>query len=90
MTYKDPNFNKKIILITVGPGFIRVVLKVFFHDLWPFIKHYIFKLGFLNQVLGFFMVFGNFERTFYRYIKLKEVQKNWIPPSSNSVFILNK
>ena len=53
------------------------ILKAFLHGLWSFIKHYIFKLGFLDGGPGFVIAFGNFEGTFYRYVKLTEVQKNW-------------
>jgi len=47
----------------------------FFHGLWSFIKHYFFKLGFLDGGPGFVIAFGNFEGTFYRYIKLYEHNK---------------
>jgi hypothetical protein len=51
------------------------------HGFWSFIKHYIFKLGFLDGGPGFVIAFGNFEGTFYRYIKLTEAQANWKMPS---------
>jgi len=66
------------------------VFKAFLHGFWSFIKHYIFKLGFLDGGPGFVIAFGNFEGTFYRYIKLTEAQKNWKLPSSNSIHNLNK
>jgi hypothetical protein len=53
--------------------------------LWSFIKHYIFKLGFLDGGPGFVIAFGNFEGTFYRYIKLMENQKKWKPPITKSI-----
>ena len=53
------------------------IFKAFLHGLWSFIKHYIFKLGFLDGGPGFVIAFGNFEGTFYRYVKLTEAQKNW-------------
>ena len=56
------------------------VLKAFLHGLWSFIKHYFFKLGFLDGGAGLVIAFGNFEGTFYRYIKLTEDQSNWITP----------
>ena len=56
------------------------VLKAFFHGLWSFIKHYIFKLGFLDGGAGFVIAFGNFEGTFYRYIKLTEAKSDWTAP----------
>ncbi|HIC40339.1 MAG TPA: glycosyltransferase family 2 protein, partial [Piscirickettsiaceae bacterium] len=57
------------------------VFKAFIHGLWSFIKHYIFKLGILDGGAGFVIAFGNFEGTFYRYIKLTEAQSNWKAPS---------
>ena len=57
------------------------VFKAFLHGFWSFIKHYIFKLGFLDGGPGFVIAFGNFEGTFYRYLKLTEAQKKWILPS---------
>ncbi len=61
------------------------VFKAFLHGFWSFIKHYIFKLGFLDGGAGFVIAFGNFEGTFYRYIKLIEKQKKWSTPSVNSI-----
>ena len=58
----------------------------FIHGLWAFLKHYIFKLGFLDGGPGFVIAFGNFEGTFYRYIKLTEVQKNWDIPKVNPIY----
>ena len=66
------------------------VFKAFLHGSWSFIKHYIFKLGFLDGGPGFVIAFGNFEGTFYRYIKLTEAQKNWSPPSTNPINKPNK
>ena len=57
------------------------VFKAFLHGFWSFTKHYIFKLGFLDGGPGFVIAFGNFEGTFYRYLKLTEAQKNWTSPS---------
>jgi len=61
------------------------VLKAFFHGLWSFIKHYFFKLGFLDGGAGFVIAFGNFEGTFYRYIKLYERQSNWKTPEESPI-----
>jgi glycosyltransferase involved in cell wall biosynthesis len=61
------------------------VLKAFFHGLWSFIKHYIVKLGFLDGGAGFVIAFGNFEGTFYRYLKLTESQKKWNPPQTQPI-----
>jgi hypothetical protein len=54
------------------------------HGLWSFVKHYVFKLGFLDGWAGFVIALGNFEGTFYRYVKALEVQKGpeWRAPHS--------
>jgi glycosyltransferase involved in cell wall biosynthesis len=52
------------------------------HGLWAFLKHYIFKLGFIDGWAGFVIAFGNFEGTFYRYAKRYEESQNWAPPPS--------
>ena len=61
------------------------VLKAFLHGLWAFIKHYFFKLGFLDGGAGFVIAFGNFEGTFYRYVKLTERQSQWQFPSLDPI-----
>ena len=66
-------------------GIKSSVLKAFFHGLWAFIKHYIFKLGILDGGAGFVIAFGNFEGTFFRYIKLMEAQNKWKMPQSNPI-----
>ena len=52
------------------------------HGAWAFFKHYIFKLGFLDGWPGFVIALGNFEGTFYRYVKALETQKGvqWQSP----------
>lgn len=52
------------------------------HGAWAFLKHYIFKLGFIDGWAGFVIAFGNFEGTFYRYAKRYEQAQNWTPPLS--------
>jgi glycosyltransferase involved in cell wall biosynthesis len=52
----------------------------FGHGVWSFLKHYIFKLGFIDGWAGFVIAFGNFEGTFYRYAKRYEQQQDWAPP----------
>ena len=66
-------------------GEIGGVFKAFLHGFWAFNKHYIFKLGFLDGGPGFVIAFGNFEGTFYRYIKLAEVQNKWIQPITKPI-----
>jgi glycosyltransferase involved in cell wall biosynthesis len=52
------------------------------HGLWAFLKHYIFKRGFIDGWAGFVIAFGNFEGTYYRYAKRYEQAQNWAPPPS--------
>ena len=55
------------------------------HASWAFLKHYIFKRGFIDGWAGFVIAFGNFEGTFYRYAKRYEEMQNWKPPASEPV-----
>ncbi len=55
------------------------------HGLWSFLKHYFFKLGFIDGWAGFVIALGNFEGTFYRYAKRYEETQNWQPPPSQPV-----
>ena len=64
--------------------------KAFLHGFWSFFKHYILKLGFLDGGPGFVIAFGNFEGTFYRYIKLLEEQKEWKSPKNQPIQSSNK
>ena len=38
--------------------------------------------NFIDDWLGFVIAFGNFEGTYYRYIKRHEAARNWTPPPS--------
>jgi len=64
--------------------------KAFFHGLWSFFKHYILKRGFLDGGPGLVIAFGNFEGTFYRYIKLTETQAEWKTPKSEPIHKVDK
>jgi len=61
--------------ITMGSALI--------HGIWSFVKHYVFKRGFLDGWPGFVIALGNFEGTFYRYVKAIEAQKGdaWKAPT---------
>ena len=56
-----------------------------FHGCWAFIKHYIFKRGFLDGWPGFIIALVNFNGTFYRYAKLTERQATWTYPQSERI-----
>jgi glycosyltransferase involved in cell wall biosynthesis len=51
------------------------------HGIWAFVKHYVFKRGFLDGWAGFVIALGNFEGTFYRYAKRIELDRAWQPPA---------
>ena len=57
------------------------------HGIWSFVKHYVFKRGFLDGWAGFVIALGNFEGTFYRYVKALEIQKGeaWKSPVEPTV-----
>jgi glycosyltransferase involved in cell wall biosynthesis len=55
------------------------------HGVWSFLKHYVFKLGFIDGWAGFVIAFGNFEGTFYRYAKRYEETQGWQPPKSGPI-----
>jgi hypothetical protein len=55
------------------------------HAIWAFLKHYIFKLGFIDGWAGFIIAFGNFEGTFYRYAKAYEEKQNWQLPEGKPI-----
>jgi Glycosyltransferases involved in cell wall biogenesis len=55
------------------------------HGIWSFLKHYIFKLGFIDGWAGFVIALGNFEGTFYRYAKRYEQVQGWKPPESHTI-----
>jgi len=79
--YKANRYSSLGALKLQDKGVNGGVLKAFFHGFWSFIKHYFFKLGFLDGRAGFVIAFGNFEGTFYRYLKLTERQSEWKIPT---------
>lgn len=56
-----------------------------FHGVWSFLKHYVFKLGFIDGWAGFVIALGNFEGTFYRYAKRYEETQEWREPESKKL-----
>jgi glycosyltransferase involved in cell wall biosynthesis len=53
--------------------------KALVHAKWAFLKHYVFKRGFLDGWAGFIIALSYFEVTFYRYAKAVELehQESW-------------
>ena len=54
------------------------------HAAWTFVKHYVFKRGFLDGWAGFVIALSHFEYTFYRYVKAYETSqgKPWREPEA--------
>ena len=50
--------------------------------LWAFVRTYLFQLGFLDGRVGFLIAFHSAETTFYRYLKLWEVNRSKSAASS--------
>ena len=83
--HKSNRYSSLGVSKLIDKGKKGTVFKAFIHGLWSFIKHYIFKLGFLDGGPGFVIAFGNFEGTFYRYIKLAEIQSEWKTPTVKKI-----
>ena len=83
--YKANRYSSLGATKLIEKGVKGSIFKAILHGFWAFIKHYIFKLGFLDGGPGFVIAFGNFEGTFYRYIKLTEKQSNWKEPETISI-----
>jgi glycosyltransferase involved in cell wall biosynthesis len=54
--------------------------RAFGHATWAFLRHWVFKRGFLDGWAGFIIAFSYFEVTFYRYAKAVELeqQQDWM------------
>ena len=88
--YKTNRYSTLGVIKLQDKGTTGSIFKALLHGLWSFFKHYIFKLGFLDGGPGFVIAFGNFEGTFYRYIKLAEAQANWKAPNINPIHKVQK
>jgi glycosyltransferase involved in cell wall biosynthesis len=83
--YKANRYSTLGVKKLLAKGKTGGVFKAFLHGFWAFNKHYILKLGFLDGGPGFVIAVGNFEGTFYRYIKLTEQQSNWKVPNTKPI-----
>jgi hypothetical protein len=52
------------------------------HATWSFVQHLFIKRGLFDGRAGFAIAFGNFEGTYYKYMKLYEKNSDWEPPAS--------
>jgi glycosyltransferase involved in cell wall biosynthesis len=50
--------------------------KALTHGLWAFLRTYLLRMGFLDGEEGLMLAISNAEATYYRYLKLYEIQKN--------------
>jgi len=62
-------------------------IDVIAHAVWAFLKHYLFKRGFLDGWPGFVIALGNFDGTFYRYLKAMESARaiDWAEPRQDPI-----
>ena len=74
--------NQYTWLVTGVAGFIGSNLAFYFQQKYPQSKIIIFDCFRNEEVLSN----GNFEGTFYRYIKLTEAQEKWIRPKVKPIF----
>jgi glycosyltransferase involved in cell wall biosynthesis len=88
--YKANRYSSLGVAKLLEKGVDGSIFKAFLHGFWSFFKHYVLKLGFLDGGPGFVIAFGNFEGTFYRYVKLTEAQNNWSPPKNKPINKSNK
>ncbi|MBV4359179.1 glycosyltransferase family 2 protein [Pinibacter aurantiacus] len=52
------------------------------HGIWSFLQTYFFRGGILDGRAGFAIAFYDFYYTFYKYLKLKELQAGWKEPEN--------
>jgi glycosyltransferase involved in cell wall biosynthesis len=57
----------------------------FGHAVWAFLKHYVFKAGFIDGWAGFVIALQSFESTFYRYAKRCEAVQKWTLPEARPI-----
>jgi glycosyltransferase involved in cell wall biosynthesis len=65
-----------------GEGRKSGLLGALAHATWAFVQHFIMKRGLFDGGAGFAIAFGNFEGTYYKYMKLYEINSTWRPPCS--------
>jgi glycosyltransferase involved in cell wall biosynthesis len=68
-----------------GEGRTSGLFKALSHAIWAFLHHFVLKLGFLDGKAGFSIAFYNLEGTYYKYMKLNEINAAWQPPPSPSL-----
>ena len=69
--YSDLGAEKLLIKGKTLPSLPYILLR----SVWAFIRIYLLRLGFLDGVPGFVIALSNFEGTFYRYLKLRELHR---------------
>lgn len=65
-----------------GEGKTSGLFGALVHATWAFFQHIVMKRGLFDGRAGFAIAFGNFEGTYYKYMKLVETHSNWAPPPS--------
>jgi glycosyltransferase involved in cell wall biosynthesis len=67
--YSDLGAEKLLHKGKISPSFPYILCR----SLWTFIRIYFVRLGILDGIPGFVIALSNFEGTFYRYLKLREL-----------------
>jgi len=69
--YSDLGAEKLLNKGMKSPSFPYILCR----SLWTFIRIYLLRLGILDGIPGFVIALSNFEGTFYRYLKLRELYR---------------
>ena len=69
--YSDLGAEKLLNKCKRSPSFPYILCR----SLWTFIRIYFVRLGILDGIPGFVIALSNFEGTFYRYLKLRELYR---------------
>lgn len=77
MMYKANRYSTLGVDRLAGKHRKASMLRAVTHTVWAFLKHYIFKRGFLDGWPGFVIAMGNSYGTFYRHAKHYEKGKDW-------------
>jgi glycosyltransferase involved in cell wall biosynthesis len=69
--YSDLGAEKLLLKGKKLPSFTYILVR----SAWTFLRIYLLRLGVLDGIPGFVIALSNFEGTFYRYLKLRELHQ---------------
>ena len=64
---------KAFFQLTIKPNLFHIVV----HPVWRFIRDYFLKFGFLDGFYGFVICINSAQETFLKYIKLRNIWRNY-------------